>query len=85
MFKVSRNVNIEAFYSGFMHRYDKDFIFTGERHDFWEFLYVVEGSMDVFEEDRIYEVNAGKMIFYSPMEFHSIRSAKGTARKHLQW
>ena len=78
MFKVSRNVNIEAFYSGFMHRYDKDFIFTGERHDFWEFLYVVEGSMDVFEEDRIYEVNAGKMIFYSPMEFHSIRSAKGT-------
>lgn len=78
MFKVSRKVNIDAFYSGFMHKYDKDFIFTGERHDFWEFLYVIGGSMDVFEEDRIYEVNAGKMIFYAPMEFHSIRSAKGT-------
>ena len=78
MFKVSRKVNIDAFYSGFMHKYDKDFIFTGERHDFWEFLYVLDGSMDVFEEDRIYEVNAGKMIFYAPMEFHSIRSAKGT-------
>ncbi len=78
MFSVTKTVNINSFYSGFEHRYDSSFIFTGERHDFWEFLYVVEGCMDVFEEDRIYEVNSGEMIFYSPMEFHSIRSARGT-------
>ncbi len=78
MFSVTKTVNINSFYSGFEHRYDSSFIFTGERHDFWEFLYVIEGTMDVFEEDRIYELNSGEMIFYSPMEFHSIRSAKGT-------
>lgn len=54
--------------------YTKDFVFRGEKHDFWEFLYVDKGQVSVCQDDIWYTLNTGEIIFHKPNEFHAIRS-----------
>ncbi|MBQ8525912.1 MAG: helix-turn-helix transcriptional regulator [Clostridia bacterium] len=79
MFRISKILSVNTVYTSFEMFLEEDFVFSGERHNFWEFLYIIDGTMSVVVEDKVYELEAGNIIFYSPMEFHSIRSAKGTS------
>lgn len=54
--------------------YNKDFIFHGERHDFWEFLYVDKGSINVYTDDTSYFAHSGDIIFHQPNEFHALKA-----------
>ena len=40
-----------------------DFSFPGEAHDFWEFLYVDKGEVDVIAGDRLVSLKKGEIIF----------------------
>lgn len=44
--------------------------FKGENHDFWELVYIESGELIVAEDERVYEMTAGQIIFHKPMEFH---------------
>ena len=44
--------------------YMKDFVFSGEAHDFWEFLYVDKGEITVQADHSIYHLKAGDVIFH---------------------
>ena len=57
----------------------KDFVFRGEAHDFWEFLYVDKGSVIVQSGDDHLLLNTGDIIFHEPNEFHSIQSVGNTS------
>jgi AraC-like DNA-binding protein len=59
--------------------YMKNFTFRGEAHDFWEFLCVDKGQVQVTADDRTYMLKKGDMIFHKPMEFHAIYSKGNTA------
>ena len=50
----------------------KDFVFAGERHPFWEFVYVDKGQAEVMAEDTAYTLKQGEIIFHKPDEFHSV-------------
>ncbi|GGD55285.1 AraC family transcriptional regulator [Paenibacillus nasutitermitis] len=50
----------------------KDFTFEGEKHDFWEFIYVDKGEMEVFADTEGYCLKQGDMIFHKPNEFHGV-------------
>lgn len=50
----------------------RDYIFEGERHDFWEFLYVDRGEIDVTADETGYTLKQGDIIFHKPNEFHSV-------------
>jgi AraC-like DNA-binding protein len=52
--------------------YTSDFYFPGEAHDFWEFLYVDKGEVDVTADTTTYILKKGDIIFHKPMEFHSL-------------
>lgn len=54
--------------------YDKDFTFTGEQHDFWEFLYVDKGEINVIAGDTTHRLQKGEVIFHQPNEFHNVFS-----------
>lgn len=54
--------------------YMKDFVFHGESHNFWEFLYVDKGCVLVTADDLTYRLNAGDVIFHKPNEFHAIEA-----------
>ncbi len=79
--KLSRPVNVESLYFSFAPSYDADFYFEGERHNFWECVFVVDGKVGVAEDDRLYELSKNDIIFHKPMEFHRIWSANKTNPK----
>ncbi len=78
MLKITRRINIEAFFSAFERTFDKNFNYDGERHNFWELVYVVDGVIGVAEDEKIYKLQSGDIIFHMPMEFHRIWSLDGT-------
>lgn len=59
--------------------YMKDFVFRGEAHDFWEFLYVDKGSVIVQSGEEHLLLNTGDIVFHEPNEFHSIQSVGNTS------
>lgn len=54
--------------------YGIGFEFLGERHDFWEFLYVDKGTVEVTTDNAVYTIDSGMLIFHKPMEFHAIHA-----------
>lgn len=67
--------NIVKYRSSFVYSWDQSFSYNGEKHDFWEIVFVEKGSVIVTEEDRIYILEENQLILHAPMEFHRIRSA----------
>ena len=59
--------------------FEKTYSCPGERHDFWEMVYVADGALGVTADDRILELAKGQVIFHKPMEFHRLWSLKDTA------
>lgn len=51
----------------------KGYVFEGEQHDFWEFLYVDKGSVEVRADDRTHQLEQGMIIFHKPGEFHTVQ------------
>lgn len=66
--QVSHIITIHYF------EYMKDFYFAGESHDFWEFLCVDKGEIEVQADEQIHHLKQGDIIFHKPMEFHAIKS-----------
>lgn len=59
--------------------YTKDFYFGGEQHDFWEFLYVDGGVVEVIAGRTRHTLFKGDIIFHKPGEFHSLWANGKTA------
>ena len=62
--------------------YTSSYAFAGESHDFWEFLYVDKGEVQVTADDRKYNLTRGQFIFHPPGEFHAL-SANGVVAPNL--
>lgn len=73
-----RPLEVQALYSVRRFEYGGSDTFTGERHDFWELLYVDKGALQVTVGERIFFLNQGQLIFHAPGEFHAL-SATGAA------
>ncbi|WP_261302935.1 AraC family transcriptional regulator [Paenibacillus andongensis] len=59
--------------------YGKNFVFNGERHNFWEFLYVDRGEIEVMADETRHLLKQGTIIFHKPNEFHSFYATRGKA------
>lgn len=57
---------VSAFYSDLT----TDFVSRGETHDFWEFVYVDRGLLQVETDQRTYPLAQGQITFHPPMEYH---------------
>lgn len=67
-------VNITKIVTIHYYEFDKNFVFKGEKHDFWELVYVDKGRVEVqYDEEKII-LSQGEIIFHQPNEFHSIRA-----------
>ena len=54
------------------YEYGSNFHFPGETHDFWEFLCVDKGEVEVFAGERLHTLSRGDIIFHKPNEFHGL-------------
>jgi AraC-like DNA-binding protein len=78
-----KEIEITGLYTLFYFEHDKDFYFAGERHDFWEMVYVDVGEISVVAENAGYAVRQGEAVFHKPNEFHTLASNKKNSNKTL--
>ncbi len=64
--------------SAYDNLWDSSFSFSGESHGEPELIYVLEGAVEVTENERVYRLLPGQLILHAPMEFHRIRSIENT-------
>ncbi|MCK9480076.1 MAG: AraC family transcriptional regulator [Firmicutes bacterium] len=64
--KVDKVVTIHYF------EYARDFIFSGEKHDFWELVYIDTGEVGVMADGKGLTLRQGEAIFHKPLEYHNI-------------
>ncbi len=52
--------------------YSKDYIFEGEKHNFWEFVYVDKGEINIMADNKRYLLKKDEMFFHKPNEWHTV-------------
>lgn len=67
-FCINRIISIHYF------EYMSDFYFQGEAHNFWEFLCVDKGEVEVQAGKKVHLLKKGDIIFHRPMEFHNVKA-----------
>ena len=77
-FDISYPFQILRFRSAHDYKWDSLYAFPGESHNFWEFIYVADGNIEVVEDQKIYTLSSGNFICHAPMEFHRIRNIAAT-------
>lgn len=70
-FTVENQLNITDIFTIFEHYFEKGWKY-GESHDFWEFVYVIEGEIQASRDDTVHKLSAGEMIFHKPLEIHKL-------------
>ena len=68
------NIRIEKLITVYYNEFSNDYIFDGERHDFWELVYVDKGSAVITAENKDFILSQGDIVFHKPNEFHAIKS-----------
>lgn len=48
----------------------KDYFHPGERHDFWELVYIDKGEIEIITDNNHCVFKQGECVFYKPNEFH---------------
>ena len=81
-FELQKPLEIRKLYSVHYFEYTSDYAFSGETHDFWEFLYVDKGTIHVQRDGENLDLTRGEMIFHAPGEFHAL-SANGVVAPNL--
>lgn len=69
-YEVKEQIKIEKLYTLFKMHFEKGYHFTGEMHDFWECMYVLDGSMCISADDRVHNLSQGDIIVLKPFELH---------------
>ncbi len=72
--KTRLKLDIEITHLISLHYFEfaKDYLFAGERHDFWELVYVDAGEIEATADDNGYVLRQGDIIFHKPNEHHSL-------------
>lgn len=76
-FEIVPIVTIKSLVTAFQKKLDNNYYYTGEIHDFWEFVYVMDGKIGVAADAKVFELEKGDIIFHKPREFHKIWSHQG--------
>ena len=78
-YHIEENIKITEMYTFFKACYDNTYEFSGETHDFWECVYVIDGEICVSADSRVYNLSGGQIIFHKPLELHKfhVTSKKG--------
>ncbi len=72
--KFQRVINVSKIVTAHYYEFDRNFVFDGESHDFWEMVYVDKGAVEIKRDDEYIALKQGELIFHQPDEFHSIRA-----------
>jgi len=64
--------NIDKIITIFYMELSKNFSYDGERHDFWEMVYIDKGEMVCTTDKNRFILKSGEMTFHKPNEYHNL-------------
>lgn len=79
---LNREIFVDALVSVHYFEHAKNYVFEGEKHNFWELVYVDKGCVEVIADDQGFELEQGQILFHKPNEFHNLY-ANGTVAPNL--
>ena len=65
-------INIEKIITIFYMELSKNFAYDGEKHDFWEMVYIDKGEMICTADKNRFVLKSGEMTFHKPNEYHNL-------------
>jgi len=72
-------ISISKLITVFYMELSKDFHFEGERHNFWEMVYIDKGEMLCTADNHQFTLKSGEVTFHKPNEFHNLSGDGKTA------
>ena len=69
---LSSVITVEKVISLHYFEFTRDFTYDGEKHPFWELVFIDKGEMEVIADNKVSLLKKDEMIFHKPNEFHSI-------------
>jgi AraC-like DNA-binding protein len=72
MLKPHNEIVIRGLYSLHYFQFASGYVFEGEKHDFWELVYIDRGEAEIGADNEIRRLDAGQLLFHQPNEFHTI-------------
>lgn len=72
-------LNVEKIITIFYMELSKNFSYDGERHDFWEMVYIDKGEIVCTADEKSFVLKSGEMTFHKPNEFHNLSGNSNTA------
>lgn len=76
---LKQHLNIDEIYTVHYFEFAKNYVFEGETHPFWEFVYVDKGEIDIVSDGEVIHLSKGQIIFHKPNEFHTLMADGVTA------
>lgn len=71
--------NVEKIITLFYMEFSKSFYYDGEKHDFWEMVYIDKGEMICTADKKRFVLKSGEMTFHKPNEFHNLSGDNNVA------
>ncbi len=69
---LKEEIRIEKLVTVHYFQFARGYVFSGERHDFWEFVYMDKGSAEIGADGESFLLHEGEAAFHKPGEFHTI-------------
>ncbi|MBB6674559.1 AraC family transcriptional regulator [Cohnella nanjingensis] len=76
---LRETLSIRQIITMYYFEFARNYVFHGERHDFWELVYADKGEITVGADEETRVLESGSVIFHKPNEFHSFHASSGTA------
>lgn len=77
--KIDCIINVTKIVTIHYFEFDKNFRSKGEKHDFWEMVYIDKGEAVVTAANTSVTLGQGEAVFHKPNEFHVINANGKTA------
>ncbi len=72
--KFNNIINVTEIVTIHYYEFDSKFEFVGEKHNFWEVVYVDSGTVEIMRDGVSTILKQGEILFHQPNEFHTIKS-----------
>ena len=76
---LHNSITLARIFSIHYFEYMSDFSFEGESHNFWEFVCVDKGEVDVTRGKTHTILKKGDLVFHKPNEFHNVKATGNIA------
>jgi len=71
---LKNDIVIGKLYTVHYFEFSSNYRFSGEKHDFWEMVYVDKGEITVFADNKSYALKQGEAFFHKPDQWHNIHA-----------